>query len=266
MKISSFFKEAENLDKNSLGQIVNLLKKYPYSQHLQILLLKNLQAEKSLHYEKKLPFVSLYAGDSLLFIDFLFQAEKLKEKLEVKEEIIVKEEIVEKEEEKPIAEEQEKLDSDNEKEEKTAIETVLIEEKTLVVETETIVEEEKKLEEEPINEDEKKRREIQARLAEIKNKTTQATDKKEEEIISSFIEKQPQMGKPNPELYGNEDKAAESTMDNDSLVSETLAKIYYKQGNKEKAINIFQQLSLKYPEKSDYFAAQIEKINNNEFN
>ncbi len=262
MKLNSFFKEAENLDKNSLGQIVNLLKKHPYSQHLQILLLKNLQTQKSMHYEKKLPFVSLYAGDSLAFVEFLFQAEKLQtqEEVEVKEEIVVKQEIVEKEEEKPIAEEKDNT------EEKTVTETIVEEEKTIVLEKEPIKEEEKQQEEEPINEEEKKRREIQTRLAEIKNNTANPTENKEEEIITSFIEKQPQMGKPNPTIYGDEDKAAESTKDNDSLVSETLAKIYYKQGNKEKAVNIFQQLSLKYPEKSDYFASQIEKINNNEFN
>ena len=43
--------------------------------------------------------------------------------------------------------------------------------------------------------------------------------------------------------------------------TETLARIYLEQGYKQEALDIYSKLSLRYPEKSVYFAALIEEIN-----
>jgi hypothetical protein len=50
------------------------------------------------------------------------------------------------------------------------------------------------------------------------------------------------------------------SIDFEEIISETLAKLYIKQGHKEKGIRMYDKLILKFPEKSVYFASEIEKL------
>ena len=80
------------------------------------------------------------------------------------------------------------------------------------------------------------------------------------ELIDKFILENPSISRPKAEFYNPISVAQNSIIDQENIVSETLAKIYEKQGYIDKAISIYEKLSLKYPEKSRYFAAQIEQL------
>jgi hypothetical protein len=83
-----------------------------------------------------------------------------------------------------------------------------------------------------------------------------------EEIIDRFIETQPSISKPTAEFYSASKKAKESLDASRNPVSETLAKIYEAQGNYQKAIHVYHQLILNYPEKKSLFAPRIEELKN----
>jgi len=90
--------------------------------------------------------------------------------------------------------------------------------------------------------------------------TPEVKDAKGAEIIEKFLKEDPTIKPPKPEQIDNENKAKKSAEDHYDLVSETLAKIYIEQMLYHKAIDTYKKLSLKYPEKSRYFADLIQSI------
>jgi len=83
---------------------------------------------------------------------------------------------------------------------------------------------------------------------------------KEDKIIERFIQEVPQIKPQTGDKLDNENKAKKSSEDHADLVTETLAQIYIDQMLYPKAIAVYKKLMLKFPEKSRYFASQIQEL------
>ena len=82
-----------------------------------------------------------------------------------------------------------------------------------------------------------------------------------DEIINLFLENKPKIKNNTKQRFFNaSENARKSIKENNDIITETLAKVYAKQEHFEKAILAYQKLSLKYPQKSSYFADQIKVI------
>ena len=83
--------------------------------------------------------------------------------------------------------------------------------------------------------------------------------KKKFELIDKFIENKPKIV-PTENLTSNINIKDSTTIDKNELMTETLAKVYLEQKKYKKAIQAYKILSLKYPEKSSFFANRIKAV------
>ena len=94
-----------------------------------------------------------------------------------------------------------------------------------------------------------------------------SVDKKEiqDEIIDNFIKLKPGISRVSKQEINNlqsnnKDLSIKSTVQNNNLISETLAKIMVKQKKISAAIEMYHKLILKYPEKKTYFVGIIQSL------
>ena len=82
-------------------------------------------------------------------------------------------------------------------------------------------------------------------------------------LIDAFLAKgDVKIGPIRDALESTEDWANQGIVEDPSLVTETMAKLYAQQGQMGRARKAYKLLALKYPEKSVYFAAQLKKLRN----
>jgi len=244
--IIKYIRQPGRLDQNTLPEIEELVNTFPYFQTAYLLHVKNHHNIKSLKFNDSLISASARIGDrSVLYhlIHGLFP-EKLHDSQE------------ESDLAKPILKQTELISV------KTAA-TVTVKENVPVSPDPIVIQ---KQEEFKIPEkssytftgwfehlDEKA-------PSEKENIRTGEKHLKDKELIDAFINTQPRivMGKNEP--VNHEDISESFIKPDDQLMTETLAQIFFKQGYYLKAIHVYEKLSLKFPEKNSYFAAQINKI------
>lgn len=96
--------------------------------------------------------------------------------------------------------------------------------------------------------------------AEIEEAVAKSNVNDFQSILDKFVKENPSISRPKAEFFNPVNMARQSVEEDEELVTETLANLFYKQGNYKKAIKAYEKLCLLYPSKMTYFASLIQKI------
>lgn len=252
MDIIHLIKHPEQMDRDTLYDLRSLLALYPYFQPARLLMLKNLYILHDNTFDEELRKAAIYINDRKKLFE-LVEASHYKLKQNKENNNIDKQQ----DENRTIELIDDFLDNIPNEEEKEKKEKRKPTPADAAIDYVSYLME---MEDEENNNDEKNC-----------NEADLSPQLKGQSLIDNFIsndngriilrdEEECQI----PEIDKNEEK----TDDNESYFTETLAKIYIKQGRYSKALEIIKQLNLNYPKKNTYFADQIrflEKLilNNN---
>ncbi len=244
MDLVQLINHPEQMDKETLYELRSLLALYPYYQTARILMLQNLFLLHDPTFDEELRRASIYITDRKILFQMIEAAHYRLRNL-------------------PKENSQTKRDSKDENRTVDLINQFL----------ETVPEEKPKEKRKPTPADAAV--DYVAYLLETESEmdiTPEETSMKGQELIDNFINNDGgkiQL-KENPEYLPeiDDDSDDDEKPVDEGYFTETLARIYIKQGKYSKALEIIKRLNLNYPKKNAYFADQIrflEKliINNN---
>ncbi len=255
----------ENIDALKTQQLNEVISEFPYFQSARAIQLKGLNKTNSFKYNQTLKKTAAYTIDRKVLFDFITSPifiTKTNKEAELLEEI----EVIDAEDDKTL---HKKIT------ESLSLSNKILETKPDTIQEQKIVKDQEKttdilelgkpiqfvstephsfnewmqlIAQKPIS-----REEIPVRkIEEIEEKFN---------IIDKFIELNPKI-KPIDKNALNIDVIMEGSTENESLMTETLAKVYLEQKKYENAIKAYRILILKYPEKSGFFADRIKAIKN----
>lgn len=259
--ITFLLNNPQAVDENQTMALETILQQYPYFQSIRALYLKGLYDLKSYRYNFELKKTAAHTIDRTILFDFIISesfktinTEVIEKQQKDINEIVVKDftivpnfvlsksnELLEKFKEsnevaiEPLSEIEEKLEINKplhfDLQEKHSFSEWLQLAKFTPIEREK----------------------------EIKEEVLPKEKKKKLDIIDKFIESNPKIG-PIKETSINTEVLAKSSEEPTHLMTETLARIYLEQKKYKKAIQAYEILILKYPEKSIFFANRIKDI------
>ena len=246
----------ETINEKQTIALENVVLQFPYFQAARALHLKGLYNQESFRYNYELKKTAAYTTDRTILFEFITS-------------------------DNFTAIQQEKIDEIQRS--LLDIEVHHIEEVIVLPEIKTITPKEETNEIEPISEEKleigkplpftpSERHSFQEWLQltkfspierEIEEKTTSNDPEKQKklDIIDKFIEANPKIA-PVKETTKAPANISKSIEEPTHLMTETLAKVYLEQKKYTKAIQAYEILILKYPEKSSFFADRINEIKN----
>ncbi len=270
-KFTSYLENQELLDISSTDQLEELVQVYPYCQSVRMLLVMNLFRNNSIRYDNELKTTAVYVNNRNVLRKHIESVNVDDGKVLFPDEDVSNESVSgeDKIDEAETPESIKDIGDTVEVGEEKSANSKHIEPETSGLSVEEEAENiaqlraivENHLNELEVANESRRQTEKQSETEEQYKKTEakKKPDKTKSQIIEEFIKNEPSISRPRAEFYNPVSKAKQSVTDSQNIVSETLAKIFYDQGHLEKAIKIYQKLSLKFPEKSSYFAALIKK-------
>lgn len=282
MKVTDFTYLLENpakvADPVQTKQLEDILKEYPYFQAARALHLKGLKNLHSYKYNKALKTTAAYTTDRDVLFDFITSKAFLeytpkaaaiptKETAPIQETTVAeKKPLIEASEDKPLPQDQKDAEQilnpelftskDSRTEASTSLaigEPLDFDKKEKFSFTEWLQLTNKK----PI--DEKDDTSESKEKPETDLKVQRPRQKQKFDRIDKFIAQNPKIV-PKANIPVPENVANSGVFDNNELMTETLARVYLEQKKYKKAIQAYKILSLKYPEKSGFFADRLKMV------